>query len=164
MSVTKSRRIAGWTLITLLVISIVICLALFLGGSTVDAAGNKAYNLTDLFLYWAYFLICITLVATIVFSIVGFLKGFKHNPRKAWVGLGALIALILILVITYAVGSANIESIGGKVNEDFEKYTTAGWLKTTDMVIFTSYVLLLLNIVAIVWGAFSKIGSNKKSK
>lgn len=163
MSVTKSRRIAGWTLIGLLAVSLVVCLVLFFGGTYQDA-GNKAYSQTDIFLYWTYFLVCVTLVCTVAFAVIGFVRSFGRNPRKAWVGLGSLLALVLILIITYVVGSGDIASIGGSVNEDFQKYTTTGWLKTTDMVIYTSYVLLCLNIIAIVWGAFSKAGSSKKSK
>ena len=43
MAVTKIRKISSWTLLVLLVVSVAVCLAFFVGGVELDASGNKVY-------------------------------------------------------------------------------------------------------------------------
>ena len=42
------------------------------------------------------------------------------------------------------------------VNEDSQKYLTAGWLKTADMVLYSSYALIAATLVLIIWGAIRR--------
>ena len=102
MAVTKIRKISSWTLLVLLVVSVAVCLAFFVGGVELDAAGNKVYANTDLVLYWGYTLVALTLIATIVFAIISLIQGFRTNPKRALQSLLVFILLIVILAITYA--------------------------------------------------------------
>ena len=70
MAVTKIRKISSWTLLILLVVSVAVCLAFFVGGVELDASGNKVYANTDLVLYWGYALVALTLVALIIVSVI----------------------------------------------------------------------------------------------
>lgn len=164
MAVTKSRRTAGWTLIALLIVSLVVCLIFFFGGTnTEEVAGYKAYNQTGLLLIWTYIMIGITLLATLFFSIIGFFQLFARNKKKAMRGLLSLIAIIALLVITYIIGNGDTNSIK-MLSEDSNRFLTPGWLKTTDMMIYSSVVLLILNIVAIVWSSIVGSMANKHHK
>ena len=138
MAVTKIRKISSWTLLVLLVVSIAVCLAFFVGGVELDGAGNKVYANTDLMLYWGYTLAVLTLVVTLIFSILALIQGF--------------ILLIVILAVSYALGDGTPMS----VNEESAQYNTPGWLKTIDMCLYTAYTLVFLIIVAVIWGGVSK--------
>ena len=92
MSVTKSRKISSWTFLALLVVSVLMCVALFMGGSHMEGT-NKAYELTGAFLGWVYILTGLTLVVTLCFALTGFFRSFKQNPKKALTGLIGLVLL-----------------------------------------------------------------------
>lgn len=159
MSVTKSRKISSWTLLVLLVVSVVMIVALFMGGYHMEGT-NKAYEMTGAFLYWAYTLVGLTLIATVCFSVIGFANNFKRDPKKGMTNLVAIIALVVLLGVTYAMGNGDPSSMPN-VNEDSQQYLTQGWLKTTDMVLYSSYVLVAAIILAIIWGAISRAVSKK---
>ena len=152
MAVTKIRKISSWTLLILLVVSVAVCLAFFVGGVELDASGNKVYANTDLVLYWGYALVALTLIATIVFAIVSLIQGFRTNPKRAFQSLLVFIVLIVILGITYAIGDGTPMA----VNEDSAQYNTPGWLKIIDMCIYTTYTLVALIIVGVIWGGIRK--------
>lgn len=160
MSVTKSRKISNWTFLVLVVISIVMCLAFFLGGSHMEGS-NKAYELTGSFLTWVYILTGLTLLVTLVFAISAFAKRFKNNAKDAITSLSGAIGLIILLVVTYLMGNGDATTMTA-VNEDSQKYLTEGWLKTADMVLYSSYVLIVVIACLIVWGVIrSRIISKK---
>ena len=152
MAVTKIRKISSWTLLVLLVVSIAVCLAFFVGGVELDGAGNKVYANTDLMLYWGYTLAVLTPVVTLIFSILALIQGFRSNPKKALRSLLVFILLIVILAVSYALGDGTPMS----VNEESAQYNTPGWLKTIDMCLYTAYTLVFLIIVAVIWGGVSK--------
>ncbi len=156
MAVTKSRRITGWTLIVLLIISAIVCLVFFFGGTnTTEVEGIKAYNQTSLLLYWTYALLALTIIATLVFAFIGFARSFKHNRKAAIRGLVGFIALIVLLVITYAIGNGDPSSMN-MLSEDSNKFLTHGWLKISDMVIYSCIVLLCANILALLYSAIRR--------
>lgn len=153
MAVSKSRRVSGWILIGLLVISIIVCALFFLGGTnSTDVEGYKSYNNTSLLLFWMYFQIVVTLLTTLVFALLGFFRALKRNPKNALRGLLGFAGLIVLLVVTYAIGNGDPESLH-MLSDDSNSYLTPFWLKTTDMVIYTSIVLLVLNVVVLFFGA-----------
>ncbi|MDO4722730.1 hypothetical protein [Porphyromonas circumdentaria] len=159
MAVTKSRRISSGVLLLLLAISVVVFVALFMGGSHVEGT-NKIYELTGAYLYWAYILAGITLLTTVCFSFSSFFAVFSRNPKKGITSLVSIIALFVLLGVTYAMGDGNAEAMRG-VNEDSQKYLTEGWLKTSDMVLYSSYVLIVAIVLAMIWGAIRKAVSKK---
>lgn len=153
MAVTKIRKISSSVLLILMVVSIAVCLAFFfLGDVTLDPAGNKVYAYTDYMLYWTYALVIITLIVTAFFAITSLVQGFRINPKKALRSLLFFVFFIAIMVISYAIG----DSTSMAVNEDSAAYNTPFWLKTIDMCLYTSYALIALIVVAMIWGAISK--------
>lgn len=153
MAVSKSRRISGWILIALLVLSAIVCGIFFFGGINYEEVeGIKAYNQTSILLWWMYILLGLTLVITLVFAIVGFSNLFKKSPKRAMRGLLGFVGLIVLLVVTYFLGNGDPSSLQ-MLSEDSNQYMTPFWLKTSDMVIYSCEVLLVLCVVALVWGA-----------
>ena len=102
--------------------------------------------------------ILLAAVVAVIFAVVGFFKGFKGNKKGATAGLGLLALLIVIMVISYALGSP--DPIAG-LNEDSQRYNTAGWLKVVDMCIYTIYALGALTIIAVLWNALKSAFSKK---
>ena len=153
MAVTKIRKVSSYTLLALSCISVLIFFLFFLGGSEIDAKGNTVYEYTGTLLYWTYALFLVTISATLIFACKNFASSFQTNSRGALVSIGGLVAFLALLAITYAIGSG--EPIKG-LNEASQGYNTSGWLKVTDMWLYSIYVLFFLTIGAAIWGGISK--------
>ena len=132
MAVTKIRKVSSWTLISIVTISVIVVLAFFFGGNHVEGE-RTIYHQTGLLLTWSYILFGAAVLATLFFSLGSFAKGFKNNPRRA----GSTEAMI-------------------SLNADSAQYNTPGWLKVTDMWLYTIYTLGILVILATIWGAARK--------
>ena len=152
MAVTKIRKVSSTTLLVLLALSVLIFVLFFAGGSELDAKGNKDYAFTGILLYWTYFLFLVTIVATIYFALRNIVSAFQTNSRRAMLSIGSLVAFVVLLGITYAIGDG--EPIKG-LNEASQAYNTAGWLKVTDMWLYSTYVLFVVTLGAVVWGGVS---------
>ena len=153
MAVTKIRKVSSYTLLALSAISILIFILFFVGGSELDAKGNKVYEYTGALLYWTYALFLVVVVTTIGFACKNFFNSFQRNSRGALLSVGGLVAFLALLGITYAIGSG--EPIQG-LNESSQAYNTSGWLKVTDMWLYSIYVLFILTFGAAIWGGISK--------
>ena len=153
MAVTKIRKVSSYTLLALSCVSVLIFFLFFLGGSETDAKGNTVYEYTGTLLYWTYALFLVTISATLIFACKNFASSFQTNSRGALVSIGGLVAFLALLAITYAIGSG--EPIKG-LNEASQGYNTSGWLKVTDMWLYSIYVLFFLTIGAAIWGGISK--------
>lgn len=153
MAVTTIRKVSSYTLLALSCVSVLIFFLFFLGGSETDAKGNTVYEYTGTLLYWTYALFLVTISATLIFACKNFASSFQTNSRGALVSIGGLVAFLALLAITYAIGSG--EPIKG-LNEASQGYNTSGWLKVTDMWLYSIYVLFFLTIGAAIWGGISK--------
>ena len=64
----------------------------------------------------------------------------------------AVCVLLVSLVLGYLIGSG--DAIKG-LNEASQTYNTSGWLKVTDMWLYSIYVLFIATVGAVVWGGLS---------
>lgn len=149
MAVTKIRKTSSTIFLVSIIISIIV-IALFIFGGQVApeqklVADQSQPVFTDLMLYWAYILLAVTIVALVVLAAFSFISSLKSSPKSAMGGLIAAIALIVILGLTYAIGSGELLNIPGYEGTD----NNPGTLKMTDMWIYSMYVMLGLSIVAI---------------
>lgn len=153
MAVTKNRKISSWTLLIVTIISLVV-LGMFFGGGVVDpAAEMKEYVYTGLLIDWTSVLFFITIICMAGFAVVQFGSLLKINPKSA---VGSLVLVVLfaaMLFITYTMGDAT--PLAG-LNEDSQLYNTPGWLKITDMWIYSTIILLVLILAAAIWGTIKK--------
>lgn len=149
MAVTKIRKTSSTIFLVSIIISVIV-IALFIFGGQVApeqklVADQSQPVFTDLMLYWAYILLAVTIVALVVLAAFSFISSLKSSPKSAMGGLIAAIALIVILGLTYAIGSGELLNIPGYEGTD----NNPGTLKMTDMWIYSMYVMLGLSIVAI---------------
>ena len=152
-------RITSIIAIVLLAVSIVLVGLVYLGGSseTIVNAGGDSLNVpkfTDALIYWCYALLIATACVMIGFAILKFVKNFIVNPKGGIKTIIILVAFVLIFVIAWFAGSPDKVTIFG-----YEGNQNVGfWAQLTDMVIYTTYTLFALLILAIIGGAvYTKI-------
>lgn len=154
MAVTKIRKMSSWTLLVCAVISVVVFALFYVGGIVDPSAEMKEPVYTGLLLNWTYIIFGLTAVSTLIFAIWQFAGSLKTNPKSALMGLGVIVLFAAILFVCYSIGNGTPLPV---VNADTEKYNTEGWLKITDMWIYSVYILIGLIVVAILWGSVKKV-------
>ena len=128
---------------------------MFYTGGVVDpAAEMKEPVYTGLLLNWTYVLFGLTIASTIVLAAWQFLGSLKNDAKSALMSLLVLVLFVALLGITYTLGDAT--PLTG-LNADSQAYNTTGWLKITDMWIYSTYALIALIILAVVWGTIRRI-------
>lgn len=155
MAITKIRRISSWTLIACVVISVIVFGIFFFGGDDEPYKGEYwTPTYTGLLLQWQYILFGIAVVTALILGLGQFISTFKTNPKGGIMGLVVLALFAGMLVITYAIGSGETLPI---LNEDAQVFNTPEWLKITDMWLYSTYILIILIILAMIGGSIKKI-------
>lgn len=156
MAVTKIRKISSWTLLAVVAISIIVFGLFYLGGEDTPVGVDQFKNPTHTgtLLYWMYVLFALAAASLLIFGVLQFASKFKENPKSALVSLAVLVAFAVLLVIAYSIGDAT--PLPG-INADSQKYNVEFWLKTTDMWLYSMYVLSVLAVCAIAWGSVKKL-------
>ncbi|MDO5017291.1 MAG: hypothetical protein Q4E10_02875 [Porphyromonas sp.] len=158
MAVTKIRKISSTSLLVLAVLTIIVTVAFFVGGYIDPTAAKPEPRYTDALFYLMYFAFAVTLLAMVLFAIVGFARNLKDAKRRknSLTALVGVLAIVALLVITYFVGGTDLLNL----SKDFQQYNTDHYLKFADMWLLSIYVMLGLNIIALV--VFAITGSLKK--
>lgn len=156
MAITKIRKISSWTFLIVTIISLAIFGLFFFGGVDepygMDQFKNPTY--TGEMLIWSYILLVICGVSMILFGITQFFNKFKTNPKGALASLAVFAGFAILLIIAYTMGDAT--PLPG-INADSQKFNVTGWLKITDMWLYSMYIFLVLCILAIAWGSVKTI-------
>lgn len=122
-----------------------VCIALILvvlgmfygvGYSETNVAGLVEPANTPALMYLMYGMFAVTVIATLVGAIAQFGGALKDNPKGAIKSLIGLILLIVLLIVTYNIGSSETVIMGGGT-----EYTNVTMLKVTDMLLYSTYVL-----------------------
>lgn len=138
------------SLLALMGLSVIISILFFVGGNEVDPimSGGDALDVpsyTNTLLNWSYALIGLSLLVLLIGVAFEMKKNFEIDSKKAIQSVVAFLAVMGLLVISYALGSGDELKIVG-----YEGTENQGvWSKVTDMCIYSSYVLLIGGIVAI---------------
>ena len=142
------NKIFKWTMIALIVISVVLLVWGFMVGF------NYKDNLpVDVLLTWAYIMVGIAILAVIG---VGLAIGLVNNPKgvvKLGIGLAA-IAVICLVAYLIAPGAPALGML---------QQPDAATLKLTDTILYLTYFAGILAIVAIIAGEIRLAISNKKA-
>ena len=154
MAVSKIRKISSWTLLISSIISVIVLVMFFTGGVVDPAAEMKEPIYTGLLLSWTYALFALTIVCMIGLAIWQFVGSLKHDAKSALMGLVVLVLFVVMLLATYSMGDAT--PLTG-LNADSQSYNIPFWLKTTDMWIYSTYILIGLIILAIIWGTIRRM-------
>jgi len=104
---------------------------------------------TDIALVWAYILILITLVASIVFPLISVFSNTKALIRLVAVLAGAAV----LVVISYLMSSATPIDIIGYTGTD---NSDPGTLKMIDTVLFVTYILFGMALASILYSIVSR--------
>ena len=107
------------------------------------------WNRVDIALVWAYILILLTAIASIVFPLISILTNPKGLIRLALVLVGAA---VLVLVSYFMASGTPIDIIGytGTGNSD------PATLKMVDTVLFVTYLLFGIALASILYAVVSK--------
>ena len=140
----RIQKVSGTVLYVMLAITLVILGMFFFGGGTpldqrlvADTAMEEPAQ-TDALIYWMYILFGIAVIITIAAAIYQFVTGFIDSPMTAIKSLLGLILIIVVLVISWAMGSDQplvMPGYDGAENVPF-------WLKLTDMFLYTIYIMM----------------------
>ena len=137
-----------------------VCVALILvilgifygvGYDQLNDAGLVEPANTEALMLLMYGMFAVAVVATLIGAIVKFGGNLKDNPMSAVKSLLGLVFLIILLVVSYNLGSADMIQLG-----DGTEFTDVTMLKVSDMLIYAIYVLFgiatigtLLNLTGI---------------
>lgn len=125
-----------------------VCIALILvvlgmffgvGYNETNAAGLVEPANTPALMYLMYGMFAVTVIATLIGAIAQFGGALKDNPKGAVKSLLGLILLVLLLVVTYNMGSSETVVLGGGA-----EYSDVTMLKVTDMFLYSTYVLFAI--------------------
>ena len=140
----RIQKVSGTVLYVMLAITLVILGMFFFGGETpldqrlvADTAMEEPAQ-TDALIYWMYILFGIAVIITIAAAIYQFVTGFIDSPMTAIKSLLGLILIIVVLVISWAMGSDQplvMPGYDGAENVPF-------WLKLTDIFLYTIYIMM----------------------
>jgi uncharacterized membrane protein len=83
-----------------------------------------------------YAMFGVTVVITLIGAITQFAGALKDNPKAAIKSLIGLILLIVLLIVTFNIGSSETVVLG-----DGTEFTDTFLLKLSDMLIYSTYVL-----------------------
>ena len=148
---TKILRII---LIVIFSISAIITIWFYAGGTnTIELAGGTKIETypkaTDTLLVWTFILTGIAVGITILFPVIHMIK----NPKNAKKGLMGILALAVIVVISYGLASSEILDIK---NADLAQYNVPSTLKFAGMMLNTTYAFSFLALAAMAYSEIAK--------
>lgn len=158
MAVTKIRKTSSAVLLVIALFAIVVLSIFFFGGYIDPTAAKPEPKFTDLLLYTCYGIFGFSLIVLSYFAIVGFAGKFKTNPKGAMMSLATIVGMAVLLGVTYAIGSTEQLRVGS----DAMKYNTDSYLKFSDMMLYSMYVMFAVTILALLWGALRNALASKK--
>lgn len=121
-----------------------VCIALILvvlgmffgvGYNETNAAGLVEPANTPALMYLMYGMFAVTVIATLIGAIAQFGGALKDNPKGAVKSLLGLILLVVLLIVTYNIGSSETVVLG-----DGSEYSDVTMLKVSDMLLYSTYV------------------------
>ena len=159
MSSKLSYKVSYYVLYAMFALILIVLGLFFFGGDAQGAAVMEGVDPemwqpanTDALLYLMYGLFAVAVIATIVAAIFQFGSALKDNPVSAIKSLIGLILLVLVMVVSWAMGSEETLRMPGYDGTENVPF----WLKLTDMFLYSIYFLLGATVVAIILSSIWK--------
>ncbi|HIR33289.1 MAG TPA: hypothetical protein IAB85_03595 [Candidatus Coprenecus merdigallinarum] len=144
--------------ICLLVISLIGLVVFFANNASTglytvanEAEALATTGMLDIVLFWAYALVIAAIVLVVVLSIIN-MAGNKKSLKKT--GILLLIAVVLI-------GVSYLLASGDPIAVNMEVQPTHATLKMTDTLLNLSYALVVIALLALVWGSVRNLIKNR---
>ena len=149
-----SYRISYYILYALFAI-ILIVLGLYYFGGEMDSPivpelSNPAN--TEALIFLMYALLGLTVAATVIAFLAQFVASLKENPVKAIKSLAGVVFLVIVLVVSWVLGSDTPLVLPGYEGTDNVPF----WLKLTDMFMYSIYFLSSVTIASIFGSSIKK--------
>ncbi len=133
----KSKLIIDIFLVLFLAISVILTVYFYINIKNLTVSEAPL----NLFFYWAYFLLGLTVLIAFV---VGPLVGLIQNPKSAIKGVVALVVLLGVIAIAYSFSSTTPVELNIEIkNMNFA-------LRLADTSLYSMYILGALGIIAII--------------
>ncbi|WP_299232064.1 hypothetical protein [uncultured Bacteroides sp.] len=117
---------------------ILVVLGMFYGVGYNNPMGEyNAPEHTETLIFLTYGMLAVTIIITLLGGLAKFASSFKDNPASALKSLIGFVLIIVLLVVAYNMGSDAPVTLA-----DGTTYADVLWLKVTDMLIYSTYVLL----------------------
>ncbi len=140
-------------LYVLMALCVLFGLMFYAGSSegTLEVAGDflDIPRYTDLFLYWNYVLAVLAVVVTLAVVVASYAISLKHTPKRAMRTLGYVCVFVLVLVVSWFLGSPEELPILGYEGTD----NVGFWAQCTDMIIYSVYALMVAVVLTIIGAA-----------
>jgi len=133
--------------IVLLAASALLGLLFYMGGTELDGSTPV---FTNQFILWAYILTGIATLVAIVFPISQMIT----NPKNAKKSLVGVIALIVVVVLSYLFSSGELMKFS---STELAKFNVPSTLKQVDTGIITTYILAGVAIIAMIYSEIAKM-------
>ena len=151
----KIQKVSGWSLIGMFIAIIAVLVLFFFGGdaqgdallTNVDPEMWQPAN-TDAMLFLNYALFAIAVIA----AAISFVHFLVCNPKASMGSLYVLAGSVIVLLVTWFMGSSEKVEILGYEGTD----NVGVWAQITDMFIFSLYFLLTLAVVCMLLGGVKK--------
>lgn len=149
-----SYKISGYILYALFAVILAVLGLYYFGGEMetpiVPELSNPAN--TQALIVLMYALLGSAIAITVLAFLFQFGASFKENPANALKSLLGLVFLVLVLVVSWFMGSEDALVLPGYDGTDNVPF----WLKLTDMFIYSIYFLLLVTIVSMIGSSIKK--------
>lgn len=117
---------------------ILVVLGMFYGVGYNNPMGEyNAPEHTETLIFLTYGMLAVTIIITLLGGLAKFAASFKDNPASALKSLIGFVLIIVLLIVAYNIGSDAPVTLA-----DGTTYSDVLWLKVTDMLIYSTYVLL----------------------
>ncbi len=137
----KLGKILSFLTYGMIGITVILVAMFYLGGNVEGEAYPTPVN-TDLLLVWGMILFGIATLLAVVFPILQIIT----NPKGAGKGLMGLLALVVVVLISYALSDGTLLDLPGYTGPDNNPTS----LKFADTVLYTMYILGVGAILSIV--------------
>ncbi|MBM6993717.1 MAG: hypothetical protein I3J02_10740 [Prevotella sp.] len=152
---SSTEKVSSRIFYPMVIVSVVVFALFWFVGHDRPYDENPNFNaplFTDIFLFLSYLLIAAT-IGFGIWSVVRTMKlrgkgeAYNNNIPVKKIGYSIGIGALLLMVLSFLVGSSREMTINGV------KYGDWFWLKVSDMFIYTSLILLLVAVGAVIYGA-----------
>lgn len=147
-------RISYYALYAMFAIILIVLGLFYFGGESatplVPEMSDPAQ--TDALLYLMYGLFAVAIIVTVIAFVFQFGTALKDNPKGAVKSLAGILALVVVMIISWSMGSDKPLVLPGYEGEENVPF----WLKLTDMFLYTIYFLFAVTVLAIIGSSIKK--------